>query len=529
MIRISIWTAILLVVLRLAIGWHFLVEGLYKVETVYKGETTTSKPFSSEGFFRKAEGPLAKEMREYIGDPDEQALAKLAVKGAPENADPSKVPPHTLMPDALEREWDDYFNRFVAAYKLDEAEKKTAEDKLRQAKDDFVKWLLTGSKEVKKKGPGGGDFDETVSTEQRVAEYKFKLSRIRDAYERANPKFRQNVEKGYLPALEADASALRTELLKDLDGYTSKMKDALASIVSDRTSGFSPKLIDKDIDVAYLKVLEPAKADLPPGHEDEAMPTALASQWDKYIGYAKEFGNIAPDKQGQADEKLQRTKRHYVLWLTGRDEYTGEPDPNSDIAARVQAYRAAVDRYHKLNEEWQAKRWLFLWPKPTGYDEAERNVAYIRSGFQSDIQRQNDVMKSLVGATLSDEQQKGYAPVVKEKPRVDRVDWLTRWGLVVLGICLIVGLLTRLACLGGGVFLALIVLSAPAAPWLPAPPGPSHFLFIDNNVIEMLALFVLATTRSGKWLGLDALLSRCCGGRQRAEVKAKTRQPALAD
>jgi uncharacterized membrane protein YphA (DoxX/SURF4 family) len=529
MIRISIWTAVLLVVLRLAIGWHFLVEGLYKVESVYKGETTTSKPFSSEGFFRKAEGRLGREMREYIGDPDEQALAKLALKPAPESADPAKAPPHTLMPEALEREWDDYFNRFVAAYKLDEAEKKAAEDKLRQAKDDVVKWLLTGTKEVKKKGPAGGDFDETVSTEQRIAEYKLKVSQVRDAHDRANPKFRQNVEKGYLPTLETDASTLRTDLLKDLDGYTTKMKDALAAVVSDRTSGFSPKLIDKDIDVAYLKVLEPAKADAPPGHEEQAMPASLASQWDKYIAYAKEFGNLPPEQQAQADEKLQRAKRHYVFWLMGRDEYTGEPDANSDIAARLQAYRAAVDRYHKLNEEWQKKRWLFLWPKPAGYDEAERNVTYLRSGFQSDIQRQNEVMKNLVGATLTEDQQKGYAPVVKEKQRVDRVDWLTRWSLVAFGVCLLLGLFTRLACLGAGVFLAMIVLFAPAFPWLPAPPGPSHYLFIDNNVIEMLALFALATTNSGKWLGLDALLCRCCGCSKRAKVEAKSRQPALAE
>ena len=32
-------------------------------------------------------------------------------------------------------------------------------------------------------------------------------------------------------------------------------------------------------------------------------------------------------------------------------------------------------------------------------------------------------------------------------------------------------------------------------------------LFINKNVIEMVALLVLMTTRTGKWFGLDALVS----------------------
>ena len=37
-------------------------------------------------------------------------------------------------------------------------------------------------------------------------------------------------------------------------------------------------------------------------------------------------------------------------------------------------------------------------------------------------------------------------------------------------------------------------------------PSEGNYLFVNKNVIEMLALFVLASTRSGRWFGLDALL-----------------------
>ena len=88
-------TMAFLVLLRLAIGWHFLFEGLHKLDSFVRGETTTNKPFSSAGYFREAPGPLASEMRQFVGDPDDKALARLTVLPPPE--DPltgQTVPPH---------------------------------------------------------------------------------------------------------------------------------------------------------------------------------------------------------------------------------------------------------------------------------------------------------------------------------------------------------------------------------------------------------------------------------------------------
>ena len=47
----------------------------------------------------------------------------------------------------------------------------------------------------------------------------------------------------------------------------------------------------------------------------------------------------------------------------------------------------------------------------------------------------------------------------------------------------------------------------PPFPWLPtAPNNEGYYLFVNKNVIECLALLALATTASGRWLGLDALI-----------------------
>src|SRR3954464_435666 len=74
-----------LLALRLAIGWHFLFEGLYKVQTYYTGPTETSKPFTSEPYFRVAPGPLGAKMRKEFSDPAREIESKVK---APEDIAP---------------------------------------------------------------------------------------------------------------------------------------------------------------------------------------------------------------------------------------------------------------------------------------------------------------------------------------------------------------------------------------------------------------------------------------------------------
>jgi uncharacterized membrane protein YphA (DoxX/SURF4 family) len=66
-----------------------------------------------------------------------------------------------------------------------------------------------------------------------------------------------------------------------------------------------------------------------------------------------------------------------------------------------------------------------------------------------------------------------------------------------VGICLLLGMFTRLAALAGALFLLAVIGSQP--PWLPdaAPTMP--------NVIEFFSLLVLAGTGAGRWAGLDFL------------------------
>ena len=90
---------------------------------------------------------------------------------------------------------------------------------------------------------------------------------------------------------------------------------------------------------------------------------------------------------------------------------------------------------------------------------------------------------------------------------LDRINFVTRWGLTLVGACLLLGLFTRTSCVVAAGFLLMFYLAMPALPWLPANPrAEGHYLFINKNIIEMLALLTLATTASGRWAGLDGLI-----------------------
>jgi hypothetical protein len=81
------------------------------------------------------------------------------------------------------------------------------------------------------------------------------------------------------------------------------------------------------------------------------------------------------------------------------------------------------------------------------------------------------------------------------------------YGLVAMGVCLILGLFGPLAALAGAVFLGQIYFSMP--PWPGLPPNPmaeGHYFIVNKNLIEMLACLVLVFIPTSSWIGLDPLV-----------------------
>jgi uncharacterized membrane protein YphA (DoxX/SURF4 family) len=348
---------VFLILLRLAIGWHFFYEGMLKVRSTWIGPTTTNRPFTSAGYFREAPGPLGKGWRWALGDPDQEALAHLEVKPLGDKDDPATDKPQQRMPRVLEREWDDYLNRFTQHYLLDNVQSVQGEAKLDQSKAKVVDWLT----------------------------------------------------------------------------YTPPVKET-----------------DREKDPKYALLTAEQKHTYASGEVKRRM--SMAERIDEY-------------RARLAD--LHDTSRK--MWVMGKD---------------VEGARLAA---------------------------AKSEVAGLRAGLLRDLDEQTQEMKTSLDSILTPKQKAlGPVPAAQGSRVVEWVDFLTRWGLVVIGGCLMIGLLTRTSAWLGAGFLLMTTLAMPSLPWLPAPPASEgNYFFINKNVIEMLALCVLATSFSGRWFGVDGLF-HCC-------------------
>ena len=115
------------------------------------------------------------------------------------------------------------------------------------------------------------------------------------------------------------------------------------------------------------------------------------------------------------------------------------------------------------------------------------------------------------------------------KSRMETLDLAVMLGLSAIGLCLMIGFCTRLACLGGAAFLVNVVLTTFPVPGVhPAIPSMiGNFMFVSKDVVELIALLFLMTIPSGRWGGLDYFLWHC-GGKQIAGLFSFSEEPPKA-
>lgn len=97
--------------------------------------------------------------------------------------------------------------------------------------------------------------------------------------------------------------------------------------------------------------------------------------------------------------------------------------------------------------------------------------------------------------------------LVADPSRLAAVDVLNKWGLVLMGLGLMAGFLTRYATLSGIVLLGLYYLCNPPFPaYTYSMPSEGSYLIVNKVLIEAAALWVLFVIPTGRVVGLDRLL-----------------------
>ena len=101
----------------------------------------------------------------------------------------------------------------------------------------------------------------------------------------------------------------------------------------------------------------------------------------------------------------------------------------------------------------------------------------------------------------------GIAHWITSNPGVlNVVDLLNTWGLILIGLGLIMGLFTRSAAIAGALLLGLYYLFNP--PFIGITnlaPMEGNYLIVNKNLIEAVMLLLLAASPAARSYGLDFL------------------------
>lgn len=89
------------------------------------------------------------------------------------------------------------------------------------------------------------------------------------------------------------------------------------------------------------------------------------------------------------------------------------------------------------------------------------------------------------------------------------VDFVNTWGLIAIGVGLILGLFTRLAAFAGAFLLLIYYLNNPPMIGLEySLPTEGNYLIVSKTLIEAAALLLLGAFPTGSKFGLDIYVQR---------------------
>jgi len=245
--------------------------------------------------------------------------------------------------------------------------------------------------------------------------------------------------------------------------------------------------------------------DKPNPHDAQANP----DQWQQYNQRAYvDWYRLIIDDWGRHKEKVVR---HFSYDAVQQDKakqlfayYDGRLRAHfADTRSELAEYRHELFRLQTMAASRSASDTPFEQQR-IGTKRAETSAKAMEIRSQVETIEQ-DYRRELVALATADQQQRlGEVPV--EKSSLESFDTFVKYTHFAIGGCLLVGLLTRLAALGAGAFVLMVILSR--------PPWDVGYQMIGYQIVMMFGCFLLMGTAAGRWAGLDYFLhpwlSNCC-------------------
>ena len=213
---------------------------------------------------------------------------------------------------------------------------------------------------------------------------------------------------------------------------------------------------------------------------------------ESYINDWKGMVDRAANKYGFDKKQKAEAQKLCDRYVSGAKEYL------LDNSEDIDQYFGSLDRFENAKVETapfqKERRW-----------DRQNELRAEAAGWLKALDAMGESYhKALFSEVLTDDQRAmgglPWFPSVEET-----MNFFMTAALTAIGFCLLIGFCTRLACLGGAVFLVNVVLTQ--LPWpLIYPHAPAvvgHALIIDKNFVEMVAMLALAATPVGRWGGID--------------------------
>ena len=472
--RIAMIACFMLVTLRLMIGWQLLYEGLWKVKTL-KSPT----PWTAAGYLKNSKGPFRDYFRQLAGDADDLSLVQAKLID-PEETNPEKF---RYWVPGVETKWDRWRDRFVKHYGL----KGTNQEKRLNFWLNGVNEFAVELADIPDDAPG------LNADKNRIKSLNFDSDAKRLNY------------KGHL--LPGDRAKIEAWIDADSDGIPNNV-DANA---------FDPdedEIADADED----GILDEADVDATGGKDENGNGIDDSTEAEKQVTYLAAVKSLfKKSKDGLSyKKKLRATVAGNPDWIS---------DESGQRVGEIEKYKIMLANYEEdLAAAKQSTSEFPFSDESFRFDHLQHNWGKIQAKRAELIGPVKGLEKELMDKAenmLSVEQLK-RGPVPDPFWRWSALkasDMMTIAGLTILGAMLILGVWTRFAAIMAAVMLFMFYAAMPPWPGVPAIPGPEHSFIVNKNFIEVIALLAIAALPTGRWFGVDGILSGLWA-RRRAKKQA---------
>jgi uncharacterized membrane protein YphA (DoxX/SURF4 family) len=170
----------------------------------------------------------------------------------------------------------------------------------------------------------------------------------------------------------------------------------------------------------------------------------------------------------------------------------------------ITAYRHGLDRNIEIakrpgsdNIPNIVKRLSTRAANPTG-EPGVSDVKSTPAEWKGDAQALEAAFERDVAELATPDQRKLGTPATAQTGlSLQKIDTIVIWTLIIGGACLVIGLFTRLSAVVLALFLLSVMATQP--PWI----ADSVTMLFNYQLVEFLALILLATSHVGRWAGLD--------------------------